>query len=108
MKEELVKHDTFHKAKEIGFEWYTTNKGVIVFPTQTLLQKWLRKEHSLHILTIPTVTCYYAFKIIDVQCDPENEIERPPYSNVDGTDWPTHEEALEKGLIAALNLIESK
>jgi hypothetical protein len=65
----------------------------------------LRKNHFLYVLLIPTVTCCWTFKIIDIQCDPHNEIERPPYSGVDANDYSTYEEAIEAGLKEALTKI---
>lgn len=62
-------------------------------PEQWQIIKWLRLEHKLHIIAIPTPCGYYAFKIIDVQLNPSKPIERPPYKDVDGTDYGTPEEA---------------
>ena len=74
-------------------------------PTQEGLKNILRKNHFLYVLLIPTVTCCWTFKIIDIQCDPQNEIERPPYSGVDAFDYSTYEEAVESGLKEALTKI---
>ena len=82
----------------------------IVFyrPSQDQLKNWLLKEHFLYVLPIPTETCNWTFKIVDVQCNPQKQIERPPYSNVDTYDYSTFEEAYEKGLLEALNKIQIK
>ena len=74
-------------------------------PTQSLLQKWLREKYFLHIVLIPTVTGDMTYKIVDIQCDPQHEIERPPYNDVCAYDFTTYEEALENGLQEALELI---
>lgn len=79
---------------------------LIARPNQDELKNWLRKTHFLYILVIPTVTCSWTFKVIDVQCDPQNEIERPPYSGVDAYDYNTYEEAMEAGLKQVLNQIK--
>lgn len=72
-------------------------------PTQSYLQKWLRDRHSIHIVIIPTETGYFTYKLLDIQMDPENPIERPPYKEVSGEDFHTYEEALEHGLQEALS-----
>lgn len=79
---------------------------LIARPNQDELKNWLRKKHFLYVLVIPTVTCCWTFKIIDVQCDPQNEIERPPYSGVDAYDYNAYEEAMEAGLKQVLNQIK--
>lgn len=89
-------------------DWNNAFKHAVPYysiPTQSLLQKWLRDIHSIHIIIIPTIGCYYTFKIVDVQCDPENTIERPPYSAVNAYDYNSYEEVLEIALQEALKLI---
>lgn len=48
---------------------------------------WLYKKHSLWIIIIPTVTGNFAYKVIDVQLNPEKVIERPPYKDVSAEDF---------------------
>ena len=91
------KYDEIKKRKRV----YT-----ITIPTQEELKNWLRKTHFLYVLVIPTVTCSWTFKVIDVQCDPQNQIERPPYSGVNAYDYNTYEEAMEVGLKQVLNQIK--
>jgi hypothetical protein len=95
-------------AKNKGFDikLHPQGNSYDYFLWMCKLQKWLRDEHKIHIVLIPTITGYWTFKIIDVQLDPENPIERPPYKDVDANDYHTYEEALEAGLQAALKLIE--
>ena len=119
MKEELIKVETAKLAKEKGLNIDVNNfyiNGNVVYwmdldhtkntdsvylaPTQSLLQKWLREEHNLYFGALPIVhndvrnkasyfrptkndCCMYNFK----RCN-------------------TYEEALEKGLIEALKLID--
>lgn len=71
-------------------------------PTQSFLQKWLRDEHCIHIIIIPTVTMYWTYKIINLGSE---LIEQPPYDNVCECDFKTCEEALETALQEALKLI---
>ena len=75
MKEQLISFKTAKLAKEKGFDvsvdrYYDfigdtcSNMGMINFnvskselysaPTQSLLQKWLRENHTIHCVSIPT------------------------------------------------------
>lgn len=70
--------------------------------TQSLLQKWLRKIHKIHIIVNPTVTDNWTFAL----CNIGNEnIELNGEVIYDSTDYNSYEEALEKGLQEALKLI---
>ena len=120
MKDELITFKTAKLAKEKGFDWECTNgryllegklKGRIgasvdckeyaKAPTQSLLQRWLREEHSLNIETVCTTyhiggldsikkwTCYLGWSTMEESI---------------GEDL-TYELALEAGLIEALKLI---
>lgn len=84
------------------FNWNTQGEPYKPFskdcysaPTQSLLQKWLREVHNIHIVVdyfFPDKT--YLFTIY-------TECER-----IEGSeDYKTYEEALEKGLYEALKLI---
>lgn len=73
-------------------------------PTQSLLQEWLREEHNIHVVAIPSII---------MKSDWEDEIEY--YYNVysyngilssKGMETFSYEEAIEKGLQEALKLIE--
>ena len=76
-------------------------------PSQDQLKNWILKEHFPYVIPIPT-SCYWTFKIVDVQCDPNKEIERPPYKEVHANDYSTFEEAFEAGLIESLNKVTNK
>ena len=123
MIKQLISYETAKLAKEKEFpqnfwmEMYnlTQSLGIgtgvaiedsrfISAPTQSLLQKWLRDVHKLHIVMIPTPIGNWTYKVIDVQIDPSNVIVRPPYSGVCGDDFSSYEDALEAGLVALLNL----
>jgi hypothetical protein len=69
------------------------NSELAKAPEQWQVVEWLRIKHGIWILVLPTVCGYYAYKIVDVQLDPANPIERPPYSNVNGVDYNTPQEA---------------
>ena len=62
-------------------------------PTIAEVIMWLYEKHSLWLLAIPTVTGHFAYKIVDVQLDPENTIERPPYKDVSAEDYNSPTEA---------------
>jgi hypothetical protein len=76
----------------------TVNESCILVPTQSLLQKWLREVHNYHI-EIHQIPIHptYNFAIIwifnGVQCKT-------------GDGYKTYEEALEAGLVDALNRIQ--
>ena len=76
MTEQLITFDTAKLAKEKGFDWQTnmvykqellyTRDNIIknsafknskvyraTAPTQSLLQKWLREVHNIHVVALP-------------------------------------------------------
>ena len=129
MKEQLVNFETAKLAKEKGFNHIKANcygdnmcyqlpegnlinavkgnvkLGYILAPTQSLLQKWLREVHNIHIYVEP----YWKEE------DAKNINVKPEYcawyihGQIDIDEVPefdkTYEEALEKGLQDALKLI---
>ena len=116
MKEQLISFETAKLAKEKGFNiecsrsWIVSGSGLIHLnndhiyyaksknykaPTQSLLQKWLREKHDIHIETeYKWEYNHYVFHIGRV-----GKIVR----GLKG--FKTYEEALEKGLQEALKLI---
>jgi len=125
MKEELITYNTAKLAKEKGFDYpyiFPEQVGVlscyseigdlgtslmnnaiynIQAPIQSLLQRWLREEHKINIIVFPMlndgIDCYYNYDIYTNLADTYSEC--LTYIN-------TYEEAMELGLIEALNLIE--
>jgi len=120
MKDELISLDTAKLAKEKGYDiiggscfdkygnyytwdwnnvWFNESKNkhlkfdeeidpIYYRPTQSLLQKWLRKLYNINLWAYqPNETGYWAHNL-------ENKAK-----------YDDHEEAIEKGLIQALNLI---
>ena len=74
--------------------------GNILAPTQSLLQKWLREKHKLHTsLYLQESTYLHRWRVKVFYLD---KLEDP---NIHFWDFDTYEEALEKGLQGALNLI---
>jgi len=91
------KYSGMNHKNEIG-------KGVFSAPTQSLLQKWLREKHGIHISLEASVIIgskdevYYNVSLIDNTKD--NRLY--PLWEVEST---TYEKALEEGLQEGLNLI---
>ena len=128
MKEELITFETAKLANEKGFDWrvnalYTneyskndeyelittltvTKSNQIHAPTQSLLQRWLREVHSIHV-NVDTgwadggflYECTIWNRAIEIQC-------KLSLNSILGTYELTYEEALEAGLLEALKLIE--
>ena len=128
MKDELTSSETAKLAKEKGFNWSTykcydvetdnicnsnqeypenvySRVGNISAPTQSLLQRWLREEHTIHISIEPNYTISLGKKsyhfIVKVFTGRYQDIE---YQSIG--QHKTYEEVLEVGLFEALKLIE--
>ena len=138
MEERLISFETAVLAKEKGFpqyDYFFNNRleisnycshdktgeielnsgewGTIecTAPTQTLLQKWLREVHGIHVQPF-----YHPNTISTREIKPEVEIVRvfakdgitksilPP--SLRNEEFDTYEQAFEKGLLAALKLIQ--
>lgn len=116
--EQLISFETAKLAEERGFDIRTAfcyvrdgikcpemacNGPKCYIPTQSLLKKWLRTIHKIHIIVNPTVTDNWTFAL----CNIGNEnIELNGEVIYDSTDYNSYEEALEKGLIKALKLLK--
>lgn len=107
LKEELISFETAKLAKEKGWngDFVESHK---ILTTQSLLQKWLRDKHKIHVEVVPdnwseTEIIWYA-NILDL-----NEFldAKKPffYKNKDIISNNIYEEALEQGLLEALKLI---
>ena len=121
MEDELIKSETAKLAKEKKFdlevkEYFTLgllppNEGSVISgtntrpvnfnefndtwsrPSQSLLQRWLREEHGVHIgITYMTQTKTYHSSLT--------------MSSMGWGNFKTYEKALEKGLLEALKLIK--
>lgn len=132
MKEQLISFETAKLAKEKGFDWSTFDsyskgilksntlhnsydfnndpnfKGRLSAPTQSLLQKWLREVHNIHVHCFTYAFGWYVKH--DNTPNPElwDKDKRWDSFNpeaVIGDQFKTYEEALEVGLIEALKLI---
>lgn len=110
MKEELISLETAKLAKEKGFnennlhplshrifQWSDEDQKEFMFVTQSLLQKWLRDEKGYYI-TISTVDGNNWMAAYNSKLNTS-------YTLLLGQ-WSAYEEALEQGLIKALELIK--
>lgn len=76
-----------------NYKYYPINEA----PTQSLLQKWLREKHKIHITIFSSSQESWMFRITK----PNQMLTEGIY----GEDFITYEEALEVGLQEALKLI---
>lgn len=109
MTEELVTLETAKLLKEKGM--FTD----IEFPTQSIVQKWLRETKDLHVLSTPKVVEsynkigevvkteveFYYWDIYVVGSNKHKHIIQNCFTN----QFNTYEEALEAGIQEALKLI---
>ena len=113
---ENISFDTLEEC-DIAYlnnKYKTKNDTVIGYPTRTesFLEfyvptiaeviMWLYKNYKIWIISIPTATCHFAYKIIDIQCDSSKEIERPPYKDVSAYDYESPIQAYEAAIEYAL------
>lgn len=123
----LIKHDTAKIAQSKGFDWRTSwyyfknseerqldqfcrtsNYNITIdkysAPTQSLLQKWIRDTQDLHIQICIGSTLIYPSKcwVYYIQNDKGRTIQ---WNTNSDEVFNSYEEALEAGLINALNLI---
>ena len=116
MKEELILFETAKLAYEKGFDieceryfnedgemWTYNNWGSglsnksLFRPSQSLLQRWLREEHEIHIEPSPDEVHDWQWDLYDLSGNVLNEFWREGLKS--------YEEALEKGLQEALKLV---
>lgn len=126
MKEQLISFDTAKLAKDKGFRidckltYYQRGEQKYVLtkatasnrtqhfefianaPVQSLLQKWLREVHNIHISIYPIGSSWEG----DVRdCNSNERTHSSINTQVDGKNYKTYEEVLEVGLQEALKLI---
>jgi len=121
MEEQLITFKTAKLAKEKGFdvedEYYYIEDLKIqgIFPTQTILQKWLRDKHQIfvEVNTDCTSSPKFSFNIRQFIGNPKNLSEREWewISPVQNENWGldrTYELSLESGLLESLKLIKDE
>jgi len=92
MTDQLITFETAKLSKEKGFDLINHLKNGLP-PTQSLLQKWLRENHNIHIVISPTMGAIIV------------ELLNPALTWGSIPPQKSYEEALEAGLIEALKLI---
>jgi hypothetical protein len=104
LTETKILFPTANLAKEKGFQFQnprSENDYLGELSTQSLLQKWLREVHDIHVYIIPIETI-----LIDTR-DFQTRI-LTGQSLFLGKTYKSYEEALEFGLTEALQLIPNK
>jgi translation elongation factor EF-Ts len=133
MKEQIIEYSTAKLAKDKGFgnvkpyklrRDYYNHKGelngdvtemvkaicenrdtsefdTIDAPTQSLLQRWLREDHGIGVIVDVDVTLSWKYKIFSMH--PESSYTGDWILSIYMYGW--YEEALEKGLVQALELL---
>lgn len=110
MEDELIKFETAKLAHQKNCDLFsgnmagfTMNKPEIVnMITQSLLKKWLREIHGIHINV--DFGLQWGYQLIPVGWYGEMFSQE----FIDGKEWSRYEDALEEGLIEGLKLIELK
>ena len=81
----------------------TFEKGFIIAPTQSLLQKWLREIHSIHVCVDISLLKEWYVNIYNIKNKPSEFGQI--YEVLNEVRLKTYEEALEIGLQEGLKLI---
>jgi hypothetical protein len=119
MTDTLVTFETAKLAKKIGFSIVTENKyflnkklttkqqhqsskPMIYAPNQSLLQRWLREVHNIHIEVFFDTVCY-DYRLINMH---DLHIKNLRNYKLGHKYINTYEEALEIGLQQGLNLVK--
>jgi hypothetical protein len=127
MKDKIVSFETAKLAKQKGFNitcdkgYYITGGNIVndpvvmltyenerdfyYSPTQSLLQKWLRENHNLHITVIIDQTSTIKFCYYITYYDPKLVIFKSIKDSFREESFDTYELAIEYGLNEALNTI---
>jgi len=97
MKEQLISFETAKLCPQNApVAWNLCgDKPIVMSPTQSLLQKWLRENHDLHIMIHCAYTDKTETKIIYYRWN----------QRITSNDFDTYEQALEYGLQEALKSI---
>jgi hypothetical protein len=111
MEDKLISLETAKLAKEKGFNGnYGYFNEVWMAPTQSLLQRWLREVHNIHIV-MNTIYDYsktpeeFDGWSIYIGLNSRKDIKSDINDKLISIYFNTYEEALEKGLLEVLNLL---
>jgi hypothetical protein len=112
MIEQTILPNTANLAKEKGYDEHICRCGGYpdcicddLLPTQSLLQKWLREIHGIHVNPVPYhETADHSNEITGYYC---GDIETPDSILADmGDNFGSYEEALEFGLKKGLQYLK--
>lgn len=130
IEEQLISFETAKLAKELGFNYLCRNhyiseedirmsylelnhnksNSIISRPTQSLLQKWLREVHKLHIeveLTDNSGGFWFTWSIVNSnKRESCSETFDQATTTYDYVQHGTYEEALESGLLNGLRWVK--
>lgn len=104
MEEQLISFETANKAEQKNFPFtyvfFDEEKVPTNIPTQSILQKWLREVHNIHIEIFhsPIYIGGWKYKLYALNMRLRND-------NVSADVYSSYEEALERGLQKTLELI---
>ena len=90
--------------KRLDGEFPYTNQQWYSIPTQSVLQKWLREKHKIHIYLFPLDNNKWGFENNSISINLDYIFINYMYK---GKEYNSYEEALEVGLQEALNFINS-
>ncbi len=116
----LNNNEGWYYKNSHGIEVWTNNKGGIdgklktyVKCSQSLLQKWIREKHKIHIVPMEWGNgVSYWPKLVDLENDPINifteRLSYKYYKENEKAKFHSYEKALEVGLYDALKIIEKR
>lgn len=102
-------YDPTPNNKTIEGEWFSGgNEGLCTAPTQSVLQKWLREKHNIHVNPISNFTTRFGDYNLEIIFINKNIIDSIVFREPEKLKsfFDSYEEALEKGLQEALKLIK--
>jgi hypothetical protein len=96
-------HVNNHKGIDLSNELYEAYSA----PTQSLLQRWLRDVHKIHVDIKEWELIYWYFYIKDGRTSPVKDI-RIKIDEDSKWEFDSYEEALEVGLLEGLKLVKDE
>lgn len=113
MTEELVSLKTFNLALNIGFKNYVCILdrwlNFSSRPTQSLLQKWFREKHNIHLEVVYKKNDAYCVHTVTIVNKGETIEKSLEFLNLNNTRYSSFESALNAGLIESCKkLIKQK
>lgn len=123
MELQIVNREIASQLKELGFDWVPQevysitredntlfNYGEVLdgdnelyAPYQSLVCKWLRKIHNIHVIIDVWIGAKYTFSYNLRECGGKRDIRTPDSGN-----YATYELAEEAGIIKAIKLLKEK